>query len=127
MYGGTPLRLLHLAIDGDLEVAISQPILDETIRILREKFGWSSERLKGAEALIVGFARQVSPSQALNVIEEDEPDNRILECAAEAGSEFIVSGDKDLHRLGQHGNVRVIKVADMLDIILGKGWRRPGP
>ena len=127
VYGGTPLRLLHLAIDGDLEVAISQPILDETIRILREKFGWSRERLKRTEALIVGFARQVSPSQTLNVIKEDEPDNRILECAAEAGSEFIVSGDKDLHRLGQHGNVRVIKVADMLDIILGKGWRRPGP
>ena len=37
-------RLLHLAIDGDLEVALSQPILDETLRILREKFGWSEER-----------------------------------------------------------------------------------
>jgi hypothetical protein len=24
VYGGVPLRLLHLAIDGDLEVAISQ-------------------------------------------------------------------------------------------------------
>ena len=127
VYGGTPLRLLHLAIDGDLEVAISQPILDETLRILREKFGWSRERLKLAEALIVGFARQVSPSQTLNVIKEDETDNRILECAAEAGSEFIVSGDKDLHRLEQHGNVRVIKVADMLDIIQGKGWRTRAP
>jgi predicted nucleic acid-binding protein len=108
-------------------VAISQPILDETLRILREKFGWSRERLKLAEALIIGFARQVFPSQTLNVIKEDEPDNRILECAAEAGSEFIVSGDKDLHRLGQHENAPVIKVADMLDIIQGKGWRRPGP
>ena len=127
VYGGTPLRLLHLAIDGDLEVAISQPILGETLRILREKFGWSRERLRLAEALIVGFARQVSPSQTLNVIKGDEPDNRILECAAEAGSEFIVSGDIGLHRLGQHGSVRVIKVADMLDIIQGKGWRRRGP
>ena len=85
------------------EVAISRPILDEALRILREKFGWSEERLQGAEALMVGFARIVSPSQTLNVIKEDEPDNRILECAAEAGSEYIVSGDKDLHRLGQHG------------------------
>ena len=127
VYGGTPLRLLHLAIDGDLDVAVSQPILDETLRILREKFGWPQERLEGAEALIVGFARRVSPSQTLNVIKEDDADNRILECAAEAGSEFIVSGDKDLHRLGQHGNARVIKVADMLDIIQGKGWRSPRP
>ena len=127
MYGGTPLRLLHLAIDGDLEVAFSQPILDETLRILREKFGWSEERLRGAEALIVGFARRVSPSQTINIIKEDEPDNRILECAAEAGSEHIVSGDKDLHRLGQYGSAQVVKVGDMLDIIQGKGWRSPGP
>jgi hypothetical protein len=37
-----------------------------------------------------------------------------------------VSGDKDLHRLGQYGNARVVKVADMLNIIQGKGWRSPG-
>lgn len=126
VYRGTPLRLLHLAIDGDLEVAISQPILDETLRILREKFGWPEERLQSAEALINGCARRVSPSQTLNVIKEDEPDNRILECAAEAGSEYIVSCDKDLHRLGQYGNARVIKAADMLDITHGKGWRSLG-
>ncbi len=78
VYGGTPLRLLHLAIDGDVDVAVSQPILDETLRILREKFGWPQERLEGAEALIVGFARRVSPSQTLNVIKEDDADNRIL-------------------------------------------------
>jgi len=126
VYQGTPLRLLRLAIDGDLEVAISQPILDETLRVLRKKFGWPEERLRGAETLINGFARRVSPSQTLHVIQEDEPDNRILECAVEAGSEYIVSGDKDLHRLGQYGSARVIKVADMLDVILGKGWRSPG-
>jgi putative PIN family toxin of toxin-antitoxin system len=126
VYRGTPLRLLHLAIGGNLEGANSQPILDETLRILRQKFGWKEERLQSAETLINGFARRVSPSQTLNVIKEDEPDNRILECAAEAGSEYIVSGDKDLHRLGQYGNARVITAADMLDVIQGKGWRSPG-
>jgi len=70
------------------------------LRILREKFGWPPERLESAAALINRFARRVSPSQKLSAIKEDEPDNRILECAAEAGSEYIVSGDKDLHRLG---------------------------
>jgi len=123
VYRGTPLRLLHLAIDGDLEVAISQPILDEVLRILRGKFAWREERLHGAEILITGFTRRVSSSQTVRVIQEDEPDNRILECASEAGSEYIVSGDKDLLRLGYYGNARIIKVADMLDIIRGTGWR----
>jgi predicted nucleic acid-binding protein len=96
------------------------------LRILREKFGWPEERLQGAEALIVGLSRRVSPSQALSVIKEDEPDNRILEGAAEAGSEYIVSGEKDLTTSGNTGNARIIRVADMLDIVQGKGWRSPG-
>lgn len=83
------MRLLHLAIDGDPDVAVSQPILDETPLILREKFGWPEGRLGGAEALIVEFARHVSPSQNLNVTKEDDADNRILECAAEAGSSSL--------------------------------------
>jgi predicted nucleic acid-binding protein len=40
VFGGAPRRLLDLAIDGHLDVTISQPILDETLRVLREKFGW---------------------------------------------------------------------------------------
>jgi putative PIN family toxin of toxin-antitoxin system len=123
IFKGTPLRLLHLAIDGDLDVVISQPILDEMLRVLREKFGWPEERLRETEALINGFARRVVPSQTLHVIAEDPADNRILECATEAGSEYIVTGDKDLHRLGHYGSARVIKAADMLDVVLGVAWR----
>ncbi len=72
------------------------------------------------------IARRVSPSQTIEVINEDPNDNRILECAAEAGSDYVVSGDNDLLRLGQYGAIRVLKVADMLDVVLGKGWRNPG-
>ena len=61
----------------------------------------------------------VTPSETLDVIHWDPPENRILECALEAGSEFIVSGDKDLLRLKEHGNARIISVADMLEILQG--------
>jgi predicted nucleic acid-binding protein len=57
------------------------------------------------------IARRVVPSQTLIVIKEDPDDDRILECAAEAESDYIVSADKDLHRLGHYGKARVIKVA----------------
>ena len=49
-FGGTPLRLLRLAVEGKLEIAISQPIMDEVLRVLREKFGESPERLSEVEA-----------------------------------------------------------------------------
>jgi predicted nucleic acid-binding protein len=47
-------------------------------------------------------------------VKEDEPDNRILECAAEAGSEFIISADKDLLRLGSYAGAPIMRVANFL-------------
>jgi predicted nucleic acid-binding protein len=47
-------------------------------------------------------------------VKEDEPDNRILECAAEAGSDFILSADKDLLRLGSYAGTSIMQVADFL-------------
>ena len=122
-FRGTPLRLLTLAAEGKIDLAISDRIVEEVIRTLRQKFDWPEDRIGQAQRIMGCIARRVVPSQTLHVIKEDPDDDRILECAAESESDYIVSGDKDLHRLGQYGNARVIKVADMLDVVLGKNWR----
>ena len=112
-FGG--MRLLHMAIDGDIEIAVSRPILEEVIRVLRDKFQWDGYRLQDAKQQILGFARLVTPAQTLDVVKEDEPDNRILECAFEAGSEFIVTNDRDLLRLGQYAGAPILRPADFLN------------
>ena len=89
-----------MAVEGDIEIAVSQPILDELIRVLREKFQWDGYRLQGAKQQVLRMARLVAPKQTLEVIQYDEPDNRILECAVETGSQFIISADNDPLRLG---------------------------
>ena len=35
----------------------------------------------------------ITPTQRLDVFKEDEPDNRILECAAKAKADFIITGN----------------------------------
>ena len=108
------MRLLHMAVDGDIEIAVSPPIIDEVIRVLRDKFHWDGYRLHDARQRILGFARLVTPQQTLDIVKEDEPDNRILECAAEAGSDYIISADKDLLRLGHYAGAPIVGVADFL-------------
>ena len=63
------------------------------------------------------IARKVTPTQAVDVVKDDPSDNRILECAAEAGSDCIVTGDKDLLRLGEHESIRILKASDFLDLV----------
>ena len=111
-FGG--MRLLHMAVDGDIEIAVSPAIIDEVIRVLRDKFHWDGYRLHDARQQILGFARLVTPAHTLDVVKEDEPDNRILECAVESGSDFIVSADKDLLRLGSYAGAPILRAADFL-------------
>ena len=113
-FGGSPLRFLGLARAGAIRVDISDPILAEVLRVLRDKFQWTSEKLDGAEALIARFTRRVTPTLTLDVVTEDPPDNRILECAVEAHSDAIVTGDGDLLRLGQYDGIPIMKVSDFL-------------
>jgi predicted nucleic acid-binding protein len=60
----------------------------------------------------------VKPKETLSIA-EDEPDKRILECAAESHAEFIVSEDNHLLRLERHGKARIVTSAQMLKILQG--------
>src|SRR5450759_1676854 len=46
--GGFGCRLFTMAQSGVIRIDISEAILDETIRVLREKFGWDGYRLHDA-------------------------------------------------------------------------------
>ena len=111
---GRSSRLLDMARAGEIRIDISEPIATETIRVLREEFGWDGYRLNDAYQKLSRLSHIVEPKQTLNVIAEDPPDNRILECAAEARSDYIVTWDKDLLRLGQYGRAKILRVTDFL-------------
>jgi predicted nucleic acid-binding protein len=68
---------------------------------------------------LAGLTNRVLPKQRLDAIQEDPPDNRILECAVEAGSEYIVSWDKDLLRLGEYSGMRIIRPPELLQLVAG--------
>jgi hypothetical protein len=52
-----------MAVNGDIEIAVSRPILEEVIRVLRDKFHWDGYRLQDAKQQILGLARLVTPKQ----------------------------------------------------------------
>jgi uncharacterized protein len=70
------------------------------------------------------IGRKARPDESVEVIEEDPADNRILECAQAARSDYIVSGDRDLLRLRVFRDIPIVKVADCLAIMTGQRRRR---
>jgi predicted nucleic acid-binding protein len=47
-------------------------------------------------------------------IPQNEPDDRILECAIAAQAEFVVSGDRHHLALKRHAGIIMISIADFL-------------
>ena len=113
-FGGKPLDLLALAVDGEIELAISDAILHETLRVLRDKFHTTTERLEEIERFLSAVTIHVYPTERIDAVTADRDDNGVLECAVKSGSRVIVSGDQDLLRLGTFKDIDILRVADFL-------------
>jgi putative PIN family toxin of toxin-antitoxin system len=116
-FPGNPERILQMAKDGEIRLAISDAILDEVAQVLRRpKFGWGQDRVARALHQISAFTEHVEPKQRIDVITEDPTDNRILECAVASGSQYLVTGDKHLLKLGLFKGARIVMPAEFLEI-----------
>jgi putative PIN family toxin of toxin-antitoxin system len=112
-FRGNAVELIHRAINGEIEIAISEPILQETMRVLREKFEWNPYELRALHDRLLKTCKLVEPKQTLAVF-ADEPDNRILECSKEAGSEFIITEDRAMLRVKEHAGAKLVRAADFI-------------
>jgi uncharacterized protein len=113
-FGGKPKQLLDLASDGQVDLAISESIIAEALRVLRDKFYRTPEGLAETDRQLRVIARLVEPIESLLVIEADPTDDRILECAVAAQAEAIVSGDTHLLSLGSFREMPILRVAEFL-------------
>jgi uncharacterized protein len=105
---------LRLAARDVFELVVSPAILAELRRKLSgPKFGFSEQELDDADRDIGAIATVVEPEVELSVL-DDEPDNRILECAVASGASAIVTGDKELLALGSYEGIGTMTVAGLL-------------
>lgn len=123
-FRGKPFQFLELAREGKINLTVSDAILDEMADVLARKFDFMPAEVAEARTRIVRFVRVVKPAVQLEVIKEDPADNRVLECAVAEGSHFIVTGDKDLLRLGRYDSVRILTASGFLDLVHGQDWAR---
>ena len=113
---GKPDKFLRMALAGQISLTVSDAILDEMADVLARKFQASPDEIAEAREIVREAARTVTPAVQLDVVKEDPADNKVLECAVTAGSDYIVTGDKDLLRLGQYDAIRIVNVAEFLEI-----------
>ena len=117
VFGGNPVRIIRLFVDGTVLAVTSEELLTELRRKVSQLFPLYEPYLG---ALIASIREQamVVPLGTKSVnVSRDLDDNMVIETALLGGAGYIVSGDKDLLVLQEHQNVKIVKPADLLGII----------
>lgn len=117
VFGGPPLEILTLGIQDRIAMFVSAPIREELRAVLRSKFGWPTRDVRDALDAFDAFGSPVAPRETIAVIKNDEPDNRILECAVEAAAHVIVSGDRHLRALRAFRGIDIMTPREFLDAL----------
>jgi uncharacterized protein len=115
LYPRRPIfQLLRLAGRGHYQLLTSPAILQELGRVMREHFGIEERERVRRLKQIAAIAEIIIPQITLEVIKEDPPDNRILECAVAGQADLIVSGNRHLLRLKSDEGIPIVRPIDFL-------------
>jgi putative PIN family toxin of toxin-antitoxin system len=113
VFGGNPRRIVRLAEDRHLSIAISLPLLAELAEILSVKFGWSKSQIDDVLRTLGSSTTLHYPNAVVSDC-PDPDDNRVLECAQAAGAKWIVTGDRHLLAMDPWRSARVLTPASFL-------------
>ena len=92
--GGQAERAIDLVLDARVNLCISKDIIHEVLGVLAQKFSKGPEELSRTAVFLSELAELVVPRKKLSVL-DDEPDIRILECAATGNADVVVTGDAE--------------------------------
>ena len=119
VFGGLPGQVVELWFDGRLTLCLSEPVVTEYQRVLRE-VGAADEAEE--RALIEAFASgegvlYTADPPAIESVSPDPDDDKFLECALELEADRVVSGDSDLLELKSYMGIPILTPRELLEQI----------
>jgi putative PIN family toxin of toxin-antitoxin system len=121
-FAGPPYRILEAWRDGELQLVVSQEILEEYQRVgetLAEQF--PGINLQPIIDLVTTNA-EIFPNQILRgSVCEDPDDDKFIACAIASRCKVIVSGDRHLLKVSGFGGIKVMRPRQFIDEYLSGG------
>ena len=119
---GNPAKLLQKWKDSEIEVVVTHAIIDEVYRVtgyarLQNKYARIRENREELVADLRKIAILVEPTQTLSIVQQDETDNRYIECAVESGANYIITGDPHLLDVGEYQGIKILNPATFLALL----------
>jgi putative PIN family toxin of toxin-antitoxin system len=102
-------------IEGSDTLLLSKEIMGKILSVLSIKFHRDREAISHVAFYLSDLARMIKPTRKIRLF-KDDPDNRILECAVSGRADVIVTGDKEILKLGEYEGIKIKSLKDYLEM-----------
>ncbi len=83
-------------------------------KVLRRDFDYSDDDVSGVMEKVFEFVTLIDVKSKCAIVEDDPDDNKIVDCAIESSSEYIVTYDKHLLKLDGCEGICIIRSEEAL-------------
>ncbi len=116
---GDSEKIIDKAENKDVALVLSKEILEEYNQVLeyeeiKEKIKNKNLEMKKAMLKIGTISEIVEVNSKVNVVKEDPDDNKIIECAIDGNSEYIITKDRHLLKLKEHKGIKILTPEEFL-------------
>ncbi len=110
-------KLLLKLLEKNIQIFTANEILDEFANILARDFQYSHEEIGNITEKVLAFVTLVQITSKVDAVKDDPEDNKILECALDSDSEYVISYDKHLLNLKEFQDIKIVKPEEFLEIL----------
>ncbi len=110
-------KLLFKLIKFNVLIYSSLEILSEYKKVLKRDFDYSEAEIFFIIEKVVSFMNIIETFVRLDVVKDDEDDNKIVECAAQSLADYIITYDKHLLKIKKYKDIKIITPEEALKII----------
>lgn len=112
-----PSKIFEMLLSGNIESYTSEDIINEIKEVMERRKIREIISFQDREFIIKAFENNselIVPSEKYLEVKEDPKDNKFLDCAASANTDYIISGDEHLLKLKKFKNIVIISPADFV-------------
>ena len=116
--GSVSQKALFYLIRTNATIYSSPAILREYQKVLKRDFQYTDEQITTILEKVLTFLTLINPKQKIDLIKTDPTDNKILECALESNSTYLLTYDKKhLLNLKKYKNTQILTPDEYLKVI----------
>src|SRR3989344_1806174 len=102
-------RLLLKLIENNAKIYTTKEILEEFSKVLKRDLKYNDEEVTEMVNIVLSFISLVVIKNKINVVKEDPDDDKIIECAIESNSEYILTYDNHLLKIKEYKGVKILR------------------